>query len=404
MTMEKYTASQWLLIDAASQYGMDKKTYQERYTFGLKLLAGIKAGKDMESYIDEASEPALFTKAIFAIQDVLQGKPTGHTVGLDAVNSGPQLLSCLLNDSIGMRNTGIINTGVVPDGYTMIKEAMGVDVERKAVKIATVPYIYGSKEKHVEVFGEKDAIKFEEAYKAILPEADWVRKILLKAWDSKALFHEWELPNGFVAHIKCIGTSMYEFDFMGTKLNFLCDKNEPLKYSASLPANVTHSYDAFVVAEMDAVCNYNEGQVREAIDAINDHLENGSKYTNTKLANLCKLAKEFKYVSLYAMNHIKQGAMEGICEEYLVELRDELIELLNQPSFEIFTIHDQFNCSPIHVNTMRMHYNKILAKTYKSDWMLATLERLTGDEYSYNKPFNPNIYDQILESDYAINP
>jgi hypothetical protein len=51
---------------------------------------------------------------------------------------------------------------------------------------------------------------------------------------------------------------------------------------------------------------------------------------------------------------------------------------------------------------MREVYNQIIAESYLSTWLLDVIEDLTGDSYEWDEPTDEEIYNQLLDSDYAI--
>ncbi|AUR97997.1 RNA polymerase [Vibrio phage 1.245.O._10N.261.54.C7] len=407
MTMLHFSPAQWCLIDMASQYGLNKENYPVRLAFGREMLEEIKQENDMSQWIAKAEAPALFTKAICAVRDILDGVATGHMIGLDACNSGPALLSVLLHCETGMRNTGVIDTGVRPDGYTVIKEYMDSDVERKEVKNATVPYVYGSDSKPTQVFGEELSDEFERAYEKTFPEAYWVRKVLINAWDSKALFHEFTAMDGLVAHLECQGIQKTKGTLSGYTYTYMNKVNRPLipmkdEGTKSLVANVTHCGDGTVVRELDNRCNYDEGQVRRALEAIEYHQEHGSDYYDDEFLRLQECALENNFISVANLENVRWDTLDGAKDEYLNQLKAKLEWLLTLPSFETLSVHDEFKCPPVNVEDMRMHYNQIMAEMYQSPWLLNVIKKLTGDEYEWDVPTDPAIIELIQQSNYQI--
>ena len=80
--MIQYTAWEYLCIDAANSYGLDKKLFEERIEWAQTNI------DQLEALADQAETKPLYLKAVMAIRKVQQGKPTGHMVGLDASCSG----------------------------------------------------------------------------------------------------------------------------------------------------------------------------------------------------------------------------------------------------------------------------------------------------------------------------
>lgn len=90
-----FTPAQWSLIDLANQFGLDKKPFEERLQWGREQLTKIRkcAGMlDLSNHFDDtikkADEPELFTAALLNVWDIVNGRPSGHFIELDAAASG----------------------------------------------------------------------------------------------------------------------------------------------------------------------------------------------------------------------------------------------------------------------------------------------------------------------------
>lgn len=136
MAMTFYTGWQWLLIDAANNFGLDKKLFEERIQWAEANLAIL------EQLADQAETKPLYIKAVMAIRKAQLGQPTGHMVGVDGVCSGIQIMSVLTGCVSGARSTGLIDPNVRADAYSACTAAMAnilqgaVNVTRKQAKDA----------------------------------------------------------------------------------------------------------------------------------------------------------------------------------------------------------------------------------------------------------------------------
>lgn len=438
--MQHFTPAQWVLIDAANTYGLDKETYEDRLKFGRELLEKVKAEEDLSAMTKEADTPPLFVKSLYAIEDILAGNPTSHIIELDAVNSGPQLLSVLLHCKTGMRNSGVINTGVRPDGYNIILDNMnqftreqtedvedtaisnpnakvivredGGAIERKEVKNAAVPYAYGSDHKPIQVFGQDVFHVFEEGYARTFPLAAWIRQVLINAWDSSALYHEFESIDGFVSHLECRGTVSTKSTIQGYTYTYIQEENRPLvpgfdQGTKSLVANVTHSGDAFLVREMKARCQHSPSKMARIVKQLEDYLrdpESQSKSTpaNLRLHKLAALSERHNFVSAAMFDHIEGSCLRHLGKTLLGKLLTLAKRMLERGAFYMITIHDAFKCSPMNAEAMRMTYNEIIAELYESPWLLNVVEDLTGVKYEWVEECDDETRDAILDSDYMI--
>lgn len=80
--MKTYTGIQYLAIDIANQFGLDKLLFEERIDW-------VKLNQDrLEELTNEAEEKPLYIKAVQAFRKAQKGEPIGHLVGLDSVCSG----------------------------------------------------------------------------------------------------------------------------------------------------------------------------------------------------------------------------------------------------------------------------------------------------------------------------
>lgn len=205
--MNLFTGFQYLLIDAANQFGLDKLLFEERIQWGMDNLADLEALADQA----EAKTKPLYVKAVQAIRKAQAGIPTGHLVGFDASCSGIQVMSALTGCYAGAHATGLVDPNVRADAYTAVTNAMnevlggvGVNVPRAKAKEATMTSFYGSKAKPIEIFGEDtpELAAFYAAATKVAPGAWGLLQDLLASWQPYALKHEWQLPDGYEAKVK----------------------------------------------------------------------------------------------------------------------------------------------------------------------------------------------------------
>ncbi len=133
--MDHFTPLQYLKIDVASAFGLDRADWSER-------LSWFDQNEyQLGNIVNKAKEPALFFAAAEAYQTTVRGQPTGHMVSLDATASGIQILSLLAGDHSAARHCNVLNTGHREDAYTNIDSLMRevtefAHVERKDSKFA----------------------------------------------------------------------------------------------------------------------------------------------------------------------------------------------------------------------------------------------------------------------------
>lgn len=197
--MNTYTPLEYIKIDIANQYGLDKKSFRQRITW-------VDSIKNLRSKTDQAESPAQYLAAVLALEDALAGRPTGHLVGLDACASGITILGILTGCHTTCRNTGTIGQKRM-DMYGECTKEMNhllhgeVEASRKEVKSAQMPHFYGSKAAPKRIFGEDtyELAAFYEAQETVAPGACYMMRELLSSWQPYATEHRHTLPDGFHA-------------------------------------------------------------------------------------------------------------------------------------------------------------------------------------------------------------
>jgi hypothetical protein len=336
--MQTFTGLEYLKIDAANAFGLDKKTWQER-------IEWFDSGNFT---IADAEEEYMARKALYAYEDALNDIPTGHVMYLDATFSGAQIIACLTGCLTTARNNNLVNTGKREDGYLNAQAAMnsidGIDVKisREDMKQPTMKKFYGSRAEPIKVFGEftKEHAAFEKAMILCFPGAVDYLNDVSECWDSNAYAHTWTLPDGTIAKVKVKkgefdeatgkthGISRkIEVDELGCSFTHRAFLNEPTDRGTTLQANIIQSIDGWIVDEMHRRAD-------------------------------------------------KQG-------------------------FELLSIFDAFGASPMWMNNVRSNYIDIMCDLADMDLLGSILSEVTGQELVMKKGIE-NLSDYIRESDYML--
>lgn len=118
--MNKYTGFEYLLIDCANHYGLDKLLFEDRIQWGREHLG------QLESLTGKAENAYLFMKTVAAIRKAQLRVSTGHLVALDACCSGMQIMSAVTGCISGARATGLVDPNRRADAYTEQTQRMQV--------------------------------------------------------------------------------------------------------------------------------------------------------------------------------------------------------------------------------------------------------------------------------------
>lgn len=411
--MKFFTGWQWLLIDAASQFGLDKKTFEERIEWAETNLTNL------EGFIDQAETKPLYFKAVTAIRKAQKGMPTGHMVGVDAVCSGIQIMSVLTGCVSGARATGLIDPDVRSDAYTQTTKAMAVilggniDVSRKDAKSALMTSYYGSKKTPKDIFGEDtpELHAFYEAAMEVAPGAWELLQDLLASWQPYALSHEWKLPDGYDARVKVMQKheariEVDELDHATFTYEFY--ENQGSKSGLSNVANMTHSVDAYILRSMHRRCNYDAFKVAQAMSLIETELLERTKgtnlpqvYSHEQVGYYVEQFQRSSVADVVILPHLDWDTVRALDTEHLEKLAAIITGMLQYKPFPLVTVHDEFKAHPNNVNWVRWQYKEILAELAESNLLDDLLSQIHGVPGSFNK-LSFNLAAQIRQSNYGL--
>lgn len=411
--MKTYTGWQYLLIDAANNFGLDKKLFEER-------IEWVEQNLDkLEEFIDQAETKPLYIKAVMAIRKAQQRVPTGHLVGLDAVCSGIQMMSVLTGCIAGARATGLVDPNVRSDAYSGATQLMSkilggnVDVSRKDAKNALMTSFYGSKKQPKDIFGEDtpELAAFYQAATELAPGAWELLQDLLASWQPYALSHQWKLPDGYDAYVKVMvrkeaRIEVDELDHASFTYEFF--ENEGQKKGLSNVANLTHSVDAYVLREMHRRCNYDLGTIYAAERVIHDeqfrrhegHMRQPGK-PQGKAGYYADQYERSTLASSVILPHINEENVTQLTDEHLEALSKLCAGMLQYKPFPLVTVHDEFKAHPNNLNWVRWQYREILAEIADSNLLDDLLSQIHGVPGTFQK-LSFNLSDYIRKSEYGL--
>jgi len=404
--MQLLTAREYLKVDIANSYGLDKKTWDERISWFDENEANLL------NLVDEAEESALFYAGVNAWKDMKAGKPIGYAVALDATSSGLQLLACLTGDRSAAELCNVVNymgengKPLRRDAYTVVYDKMlnilgeASRIKRSDTKQAIMTAFYGSEAKPKEVFGEGIRLKTFENVMETVASGPWaLNKFLLQCGNPDANRYVWVLPDNFHAVIKVMVPEVQTVNFLGKPFDITRMVQGTEEKTRMLSANITHSIDGMVVREMLRRCNFNMNQV----NYIKSLCEGTSDYMVAPDDN-------YEMVNTLWSNYEKSGFLSTRIFDYLdsetIALvdTDVIMAMLNtmpKKPFPVMTVHDCFRCHPNYGNDLRRQYNQILSDIAKSDLLGFILSQVLGQEFSAGK-LDDSLWQDILETDYAL--
>lgn len=407
--MQKFSGMDYLKIDIASNFGLDKETWDTR-------LAWFDQHEDrLLDLIKEAKEPALFYAGIQAWNAAQRGEASGYPISLDATASGLQLLAALTGDRSAGKLCNVVpdfsDEGVIQrrDGYTLIYSHMlgaigdTAKITREQAKDAVMTSLYGSTAVPREVFGEGRLLNvFYDTMGQLAPAAWELNQAFLDLWNPDALSNDWVLPDNFHVHVKVMDQETHVAHFLNEPFEIHTKVNAAKKNGRSLGANTIHSVDGMIVREMARRCNYDPQQVEAVLLAL--HLAEGVPFDpandlqDTQMVRtLWKHYEESGYLSARIFDYLHSyNAM--LVDADVVR---ELIASLPKKPFRVVSVHDCFRCLPNYGNDLREQYILQLTLIAKSNLLSFLLSQLVGRQVQIGK-LDPTMWQDIQKTEYAL--
>lgn len=402
--MQRFTSKEYLKIDIANSFGLDKATWNQR-------LHWFNAN---EAHIDQmlqfADDPAMFYAGIQAWHAVERGEAIGYPISLDATSSGLQILAALTGDRRAAELCNVVDTGERRDAYTSIFDIM-VDhltkrlgehaggISRDNCKQAIMTSLYGSIAEPKKVFGEGIQLKiFYQVMAECAPAAWELNEAFLSMWNPDALSHDWILPDNFHVHVKVMRQEKETIHFMNEPYDVFHTVNAPTEEGRSLGANTIHSIDGMIVREITRRCDFNVDQVLKVSEALLIDGGTGMDRPNDiMVAALWNRYVDSGYLSARILDYL-DGGNTG-----MVDKRDiwDLIDSLPAKPFKVIAVHDCFRVLPNYGNDLRWQYNNQLMLIAKSNLLQDLLSQIVGRELRIGK-LDPNMWRDIPFTNYAL--
>jgi len=412
--MQTFTPKEYLMIDIASNYGLDKETWDARLDWFKSMLephlisiVDLTKNKIFQAFVTEADSPALFQAGCMAYRKALKGESITYPISLDATASGAQLLSVMMGCEKSGKLCNVVDTGRREDLYTNVNDLMNerlgeaMAVDRKAAKQAVMTALYGSTREPKKAFGEGERLSaFYDVMVTELPGVWEVNEGLLSLADPDAIVYNWVLPDNFHVQTKVMTTENQEVIFLGDHYTVPKIVQGPVERDLSLGANTTHSVDGMVVREMSRRCTFNQAHV----------------------SNLIYLLKSGYYEPKSALDRQMDAEMQVLWDHYLqsgflsariLDLLDnenlwwvdktvilDLLQSLPAKPFPVLAVHDCFRVHPNYGNDLRRQYNRILSDIAKSNILQFLVDQISNEHQEVRK--HGDLSNIVLTANYAL--
>jgi hypothetical protein len=400
MTFQTFTGKEYLKIDIANNYGLDKEDW------AVRLSWFDRNESQLDQLITQAKEPALFYAGVKAWRDVQADRPIGYMISLDATSSGIQLLAALTGDHLAAKLCNVVDTGKREDAYTGIYQHMctlnqdSTNIGRDDTKNAIMTAFYASKAQPKKTFGDGALLDvFYGSLKDLAPAAWELNETMLSLWDPNAYEHFWVLPDNFHCHIKVMSSVRESVTFFNETYDVFYNVNAPMKEGRSLGANTIHSIDGMIVRELTRRCDYDPQMVDRLYKLLSEG-DFGSENKDADDEKVIILWERFKatgYLSARILEHLNETNLGHVDAHEIKELLDSL----PYKPFKLVSIHDCFRCLPHYGNDLRQQYNLQLQLIAKSDILQDLVSQLVGRPITVNK-LDPNLWQQIRKTNYAL--
>ena len=403
--MQRFTGKQYLMIDIANSFGLDKATWDER-------LEWFKQHENrLDEMLPQAENPAMYYAGVQAWESVKHGVPIGYPISLDATSSGLQILSALTGDRRAAQLCNVVNTGQREDAYTNVFDIM-VDrlmnrlgehaggIKRDDCKRAIMTSLYGSVAVPKEVFGEGVQLNiFYEVMAEVAPAAWELNEAFLSMWNPDALSHDWVLPDNFHVHVKVMAQVKEVVQFMNEPYDTFHMVNQPTEEGRSLGANCIHSLDGMIVREITRRCDYSVDRVLEIMGFLDAEIEGDVIWDDDArmVKELWRHYRESGYLSARILDHLHAHNVDLVDRAAIWEL----IESLPEKPFKVIAVHDCFRVLPNYGNDLREQYNRQLMLIARSNLLQYLLSQIVGRQLSIGK-LDANLWKDIMLTDYAL--
>ena len=411
--LQAFTAFEYLLIDIANQWGLDKENYNVRLDWTKKNFNQLE---DRAVNRGHWKEYPLYMKAVMALRKAQKGESTGHMMGFDATTSGMQIMSAMTGCVKGALITNLLDPdnryNAYEEVYKKMREylpALSSKVNLEDIKQAVMTTLYGSTAEPEKMFGKgtEELAVFYKALNDVAPAACELLQLLLKSWNSTADKHSFILPDNHHVHIKVrqVVESKLEIDELDhSRLTYTYSIDHNNGFGLANAANVIHAIDGYIVRTISRWSSLNKKELHKLNNLIQGelltrHIDN--TFSSDKVTIAKSMFKNTNMPDISLVFKMSQEDVASLTTKHLIKVQKLLFLLLKYPAFDVVTVHDCFACSPVYVQALREYYNEIMALLAESTLMDYILSTLYGFKITYKKK-SITLPSKIRKANYAI--
>ena len=272
-----------LYIAIANHAGKNTLTWQERHDW--------VANQNVDEIVWK--EPVLGRKAIRALKNTHEGKPSGYVMSLDATSSGLQIMAAVSGCKQTAKLVNCIDPAIRYDVYTEIADLMNMHlpkhVPRKIAKQVAMTHFYNSKATPKALLSKIELGVFYDVITGLLPGAEDVMDNINKCWNSEADHHTWVMPDGHTVYVPVVEgiNGTYADPELG-EIPLRWYHQTASDNFRSLCPNVIHSIDGYVAREMVRRCNFQLSHVHDCFVFNPNHLQEVTETYRVIMAEIAK--------------------------------------------------------------------------------------------------------------------
>lgn len=311
--------NEWLLIDIANAYGLDKSNWETRLSWARDNLETML--NDTSSLEATASDKLLFKQAVKEYKYYLQTGKSRQIVRLDATASGYQLMSVITRDVEAMQRLNVLGNIKRQDFYSLVydrvrelvqprdRDDLDLWLEAKAkeldlpkprdvIKASIMTSGYNSVATPKMMLGNYYGV-FEQAIEELASGASSLREYINSLYEPR-LYHSWQLPDKHWAYVPSLITKTHKIEVKELdksikypSFNIRCEDNEASKDNwRSLAVNVVHSLDAWVCRQVVTMLREREIVVSPIHDSFGVYANDCDELRKCYRYTLARLYKE----------------------------------------------------------------------------------------------------------------